>query len=73
MPCSSSICEIWLSESGLAGSSAATIWRISARTAVLDAVAFDVTAAPLRETSDYLKSEVAKWAKVVRETGAKVD
>ena len=39
----------------------------------LDAVAFDVTAAPLRETSDYLKSEVAKWARVVRETGAKVD
>ncbi|HEX6529422.1 MAG TPA: tripartite tricarboxylate transporter substrate binding protein [Burkholderiales bacterium] len=39
----------------------------------LDAVAFEVTAAPLRETSDYLKSEVAKWAKVVKETGAKVD
>ena len=39
----------------------------------LDAVAFEVTAAPLRETSDYLKSEVAKWARVVRETGAKVD
>ena len=39
----------------------------------LDAVAFDVTAAPLRETSEYLKSEVAKWARVVRETGAKVD
>jgi tripartite-type tricarboxylate transporter receptor subunit TctC len=39
----------------------------------LDAVAFDVTAAPLRETSDYLKGEVAKWARVVRETGAKVD
>ena len=39
----------------------------------LDAVAFDVTAAPLRDTSDYLKSEVAKWARVVRETGAKVD
>ena len=39
----------------------------------LDAVAFDVTAAPLRDTADYLKSEVAKWARVVRETGAKVD
>ena len=39
----------------------------------LDALAFEVTAAPLRETSDYLKSEVAKWAKVVKETGAKVD
>ena len=38
MPCSSSICEIWLSDSGLAGSSAATIWRSSARTAVLDAL-----------------------------------
>jgi len=39
----------------------------------LDALAFEVTAAPLRETSDYLKSEVAKWAKVVRDVGAKVD
>jgi tripartite-type tricarboxylate transporter receptor subunit TctC len=39
----------------------------------LEAVAFDVTAAPLRETSDYLKSEVAKWAKVVKDTGARVD
>ena len=39
----------------------------------LDAVAFEVTAAPLRETSEYLKSEVAKWAKVVKDTGAKVD
>lgn len=38
-----------------------------------EAVAFDVTAAPLRETSDYLKSEVAKWAKVVKDTGARVD
>ncbi len=39
----------------------------------LDALAFEVTAAPLRETSDYVKSEVAKWAKVVKDTGAKVD
>ena len=39
----------------------------------LEAVAFDVTAAPLRETSDYVRSEVAKWAKVVKDTGAKVD
>ena len=39
----------------------------------LETVAFDVTAAPLRETADYVRSEVAKWAQVVRETGAKVD
>jgi tripartite-type tricarboxylate transporter receptor subunit TctC len=39
----------------------------------LDALAFEVTAAPLRETSDYVKSEVAKWGKVVREVGANVD
>jgi tripartite-type tricarboxylate transporter receptor subunit TctC len=38
-----------------------------------ETVAFDVTAAPLRETSDYLKSEVAKWAQVVKDTGARVD
>lgn len=39
----------------------------------LEAVAFDVTAAPLGETADYVKSEVAKWGKVVRDVGAKVD
>lgn len=39
----------------------------------LDALAFEVTAAPLEQTQRYVKSEVAKWAKVVKETGAKVD
>ena len=39
----------------------------------LEALAFDITAAPLAETATYVKSELAKWAKVVRETGAKVD
>jgi len=39
----------------------------------LESLAFEVTAAPLRETSDYVRGEVAKWAKVVKETGAKVD
>jgi tripartite-type tricarboxylate transporter receptor subunit TctC len=39
----------------------------------LDALAFEVTAAPLAQTADYVRSEVRKWAKVVRETGAKVD
>ena len=39
----------------------------------LDALAFEPTAAPLRETADYVRAEVAKWAKVVRETGAQVD
>ena len=39
----------------------------------LDALAFEVTAAPLDETQRYVRSEVVKWGKVVRETGAKVD
>jgi tripartite-type tricarboxylate transporter receptor subunit TctC len=39
----------------------------------LDALAFEVTAAPLRETADYLRAEVAKWSKVVKDVGAKVD
>jgi hypothetical protein len=39
----------------------------------LDALAFEVTAQPLAKTADYVRSEVQKWAKVVRETGAKVD
>jgi tripartite-type tricarboxylate transporter receptor subunit TctC len=39
----------------------------------LDALAFEVTAAPLDDTQRYVRSEVAKWAKVVKETGAKVD
>ena len=39
----------------------------------LDALAFDSTAAPLKPTADYVRSEVAKWAKVVRDTGAKAE
>jgi tripartite-type tricarboxylate transporter receptor subunit TctC len=39
----------------------------------LDALAFEVAIQPLRETAAYVKSEVAKWAKVVKDTGAKVD
>jgi tripartite-type tricarboxylate transporter receptor subunit TctC len=39
----------------------------------LDALAFEATAAPLSRTADYVRSEVAKWAKVVRETGAKAE
>ena len=37
----------------------------------LDALAFDATAAPLAQTADYVRTEVAKWARVVRETGAR--
>jgi tripartite-type tricarboxylate transporter receptor subunit TctC len=36
-----------------------------------DALAFDATAAPLAPTADYVRTEVAKWARVVRETGAR--
>ena len=39
----------------------------------LEAVAFDVTAAPPSETSAYVRSEVAKWARVVKEAGIKAD
>jgi tripartite-type tricarboxylate transporter receptor subunit TctC len=39
----------------------------------LDALAFDATAQPLRETAAYVKEELAKWAKVVKDTGAKPD
>jgi len=39
----------------------------------LDGLAFEPTAAPLRETVDYVKSELVKWAKVVRDTGAKAE
>ncbi|HYL88015.1 MAG TPA: tripartite tricarboxylate transporter substrate binding protein [Burkholderiales bacterium] len=39
----------------------------------LDALAFDPTAAPLAQTADYVRAEVAKWARVVRETGAKAE
>jgi len=37
----------------------------------LDTLAFDPTAAPLAQTAQYVRTEVAKWARVVRETGAK--
>jgi tripartite-type tricarboxylate transporter receptor subunit TctC len=39
----------------------------------LEALAFDVTAAPLGPTAAYVKSELAKWGKVVRDVGAKID
>jgi tripartite-type tricarboxylate transporter receptor subunit TctC len=39
----------------------------------LEGLAFEVTAAPLRETETYVRGELAKWAKVVRDTGAKAD
>jgi tripartite-type tricarboxylate transporter receptor subunit TctC len=39
----------------------------------LDALAFDPTATPLAQTADYVRTEVAKWARVVRETGAKAE
>jgi tripartite-type tricarboxylate transporter receptor subunit TctC len=39
----------------------------------LDALAFEVTAQPLRETSAYVRSELVKWAQVVKDTGAKPD
>jgi tripartite-type tricarboxylate transporter receptor subunit TctC len=39
----------------------------------MEALAFDVTAAPLAETAAYVKSELEKWGKVVREVGAKID
>ncbi len=39
----------------------------------LDALAFEPTAAPLRETADYVRAEVEKWGRVVKETGATVD
>jgi tripartite-type tricarboxylate transporter receptor subunit TctC len=37
----------------------------------LDGLAFEPVARKPRETADYLRAEVAKWSKVVRETGAK--
>ena len=42
MPCSLSRSEIWLSDSGLLGLSAATSWRINARTAVLEVLGADL-------------------------------
>ena len=73
----------WVGLFAPAGTQAEIAERLNA--AVLDAVkspevkerleglAFEITAAPLRETSDYVKSELVKWAKVVRDTGAKPD
>ena len=39
----------------------------------LDTLAFDPTAAPLTQTAEYVRTEVAKWSRVVRETGAKAE
>jgi tripartite-type tricarboxylate transporter receptor subunit TctC len=39
----------------------------------LEALAFEVTAAPLEDTAGYVRAEVGKWARVVQETGARAD
>ena len=39
----------------------------------LDALAFEPTAQPLAETAAYVKSEIAKWRQVVKDTGARPD
>jgi tripartite-type tricarboxylate transporter receptor subunit TctC len=39
----------------------------------LDGLAFEIRAAPLDETGNYVRGEVVKWGNVVRETGAKAD
>jgi tripartite-type tricarboxylate transporter receptor subunit TctC len=37
----------------------------------LEALTFEITAAPLKPTADHVRAELVKWAKVVRDTGAK--
>jgi len=37
----------------------------------LESLTFEITAAPLKPTADYVRAELVKWAKVVRDTGAK--
>jgi tripartite-type tricarboxylate transporter receptor subunit TctC len=39
----------------------------------LDALTFEVTAQSVRETQEYVKSELAKWARVVKDTGTRPD
>jgi len=39
----------------------------------LDGLAFEPTAAPLKETAEYVRVEVEKWRRVVKETGATAD
>ena len=39
----------------------------------LDFLVFEPTAAPLKETADYVRIEVEKWARVVKETNATAD
>ena len=39
----------------------------------LDNLAFEPTAAPLKESADYVRVEVEKWARVVKQTGATAD
>ena len=39
----------------------------------MDGLTFEITAAALRPTADYVRKEIVKWAKVVHDTGAKAE
>jgi tripartite-type tricarboxylate transporter receptor subunit TctC len=39
----------------------------------LDANAFDPVGGSQQQFADYVKAEIAKWAKVVKDTGARPD
>jgi tripartite-type tricarboxylate transporter receptor subunit TctC len=39
----------------------------------IESFAFDIVGGPPQQTADYVRAEVKKWGRVVRETGAKAD
>jgi tripartite-type tricarboxylate transporter receptor subunit TctC len=51
----------------------AAIQRMPDFQAKLALAGFEVMGGSTREAQDYLKGELIKWARVVRETGAKAD
>ena len=50
-----------------------TVLRVPAVKERLATLGFDFTSNTPEQFADYLKIEVVKWAKVVRESGARVD
>jgi len=73
---------VWIGLFAPAGTSQETMQKLNGVLKVVQApeirarlvaLGFEPSAVPLRDTEQYVRDEIAKWARVVRDTGAKAD